>query len=75
MGSILSLVGFPLIPFITGTGSYDLALLGMGIFAFIVFLIVGFYNYNLHKSNLESEKTKDRKIESLEKELKNRVNQ
>ena len=75
VGSILSLVGFPLMPFITGNGSYDRALLGMGIFAFVVFLIVGFYNYHLYKSDLESEKAKDRKIESLEKELKNRVDQ
>lgn len=75
VGSILSLVGFPLMPFITGTVSYDPALLGMGIFAFLVFLIVGFYNYNLYKSDLESEKAKDRKIESLEKKLKNWVDQ
>jgi hypothetical protein len=70
IGSLLSLFFFPLMPLFNENISYDPSLLGMGLFASIALLVVGFINYNLYKSDLDVEKAKDRKIQSLEKELK-----
>ena len=46
--------------------------IGMGLFAALIFSIVGFINYSMYKSDLDADRYKDRRIESLEKELQKR---
>lgn len=46
--------------------------IGMGLIAAFLFGFVGFINYAMYKSDLDQERYKDRKIETLEKELQKR---